>query len=71
VHQNAAEDQRFLCAVYNEQGQMLSFDVINGEAFIELGSEYYSAYELKVFATDADDTWAPRYEVDTILLPNN
>ena len=71
VHQNAAEEQQFLCAIYSEQGQMLRSAMINGDTFIELGSEYYGAYELKVFTIDANDTWTPKYGADTISLNEN
>ena len=52
-------------------GTIESITKDNVNANFTVGSEYYSAYELKVFATDADDTWAPKYEVDTIPLLNN
>lgn len=71
VHQNAAEDQQFLCAIYSEQGQMLRSAVINDDTFIKLGSEYYSAYELKLFTVDANGTWTPKYSAETISLNEN
>ena len=71
VHQNAAEDQRFLCAVYSEQGQMLGVCTVSDNGFIELGTKYTSAYELKVFSVDVNDTWAPKYGADTISLTQN
>ena len=67
-HQNAAADQLFLCAIYNEAGQMLGTTTVNGDAFVKLGGKISEAYEVKVFTTSANGSWKPLFGAETIPL---